>query len=454
MSRVERAQRLRNLRTKDVQEACCIIQDRLYFMVAQCRPKASQKSHFFSIDNILRYEPFFIDFGPLNLACLYKFCEMLHSKLQDKALRDSTLFYYTNHDPKRIANASVLIGCYQILYLDIEASVAYSNIEPIASKAAPFRDASMGVCTYNLLVEHCLTAVAKAALFKFLDMEVFNVEEYEYYERVECGDFNVIVPGKFIAFAGPSAGNIDVDGYPALTPAYYVPIWKNFRVSTIVRLNKKCYDKRKFTERGFEHYDLYYTDGTCPSRSIIKKFLQICENAPGLVAIHCKAGLGRTGSCVGCYMMKHYGWTAQDAIAWLRICRPGSVIGPQQHFLEEQQPLMWKEGREMRSRGFFPAEVPMKFDIDSGRHYNSPLPGPPTLKLRESAKLPAMSSPGRALPTDPGQDQGGALREAKRSPKRSPKSPKTDMLNTSKTPSTLTRDRKKKRGFASRAGLY
>lgn len=31
--------------------------------------------------------------------------------------------------------------------------------------------------------------------------------------------------------------------------------------------------------------------------------------------------------------MKHYKFTAKEAIAWIRICRPGSVIGPQQHWL-------------------------------------------------------------------------------------------------------------------------
>ncbi len=47
------------------------------------------------------------------------------------------------------------------------------------------------------------------------------------------------------------------------------------------------------------------------------------------------AGLGRTGTLIGAYLMKHYKFTAAEAIAWLRICRPGSVIGPQQNYLEE-----------------------------------------------------------------------------------------------------------------------
>lgn len=49
----------------------------------------------------------------------------------------------------------------------------------------------------------------------------------------------------------------------------------------------------------------------------------------------CLAGLGRTGSLIGAYMMKHHRFTALETIAWLRLCRPGSVIGHQQQWLEE-----------------------------------------------------------------------------------------------------------------------
>lgn len=48
-----------------------------------------------------------------------------------------------------------------------------------------------------------------------------------------------------------------------------------------------------------------------------------------------KAGLGRTGSLIGCYIIKHFNFTAREAIAWVRLCRPGSVIGLQQEWLEE-----------------------------------------------------------------------------------------------------------------------
>ena len=50
-------------------------------------------------------------------------------------------------------------------------------------------------------------------------------------------------------------------------------------------------------------------------------------------------------------MMKHYGCTAEEVIGWLRIVRPGSVIGPQQQWMKEMQHRMWREGELYRQRG-------------------------------------------------------------------------------------------------------
>ena len=78
------------------------------------------------------------------------------------------------------------------------------------------------------------------------------------------------------------------------------------------------------------HSDLYFLDGSTPPEKIINDFLRITENEPGAIAVHCKAGLGRTGSLIGCYAMKHYKFPAAPFIGWIRLARPGSILGPQQ----------------------------------------------------------------------------------------------------------------------------
>ncbi|KAL8432745.1 hypothetical protein ACSSS7_004369 [Eimeria intestinalis] len=126
------------------------------------------------------------------------------------------------------------------------------------------------------------------------------------------------------------------------TPSYYVSVFKKLKVKLVIRLNKKLYDAKVFTKAGIQHHDLFFVDGTCPPRDIIQKFLHLCESCDGPVAVHCKAGLGRTGSLIGCYAMKNYKFPALPWIGWNRICRPGSVLGPQQYFLCDIQDELMK----------------------------------------------------------------------------------------------------------------
>lgn len=58
--------------------------------------------------------------------------------------------------------------------------------------------------------------------------------------------------------------------------------------------------------------------------------------------------MGRTGSLIGAYIVKHYRMTAREAISWLRICRPGSVIGHQQGWLERIEKWLWRQGNAYR----------------------------------------------------------------------------------------------------------
>lgn len=63
--------------------------------------------------------------------------------------------------------------------------------------------------------------------------------------------------------------------------------------------------------------------------------------------MHCKAGLGRTGTLIAMWAMKHFRIPAPYIIAWIRICRPGSILGPQQHYLLVRQQFIQENQERM-----------------------------------------------------------------------------------------------------------
>jgi len=334
-----------------------------------------RKVHFFSIDQELVYWNFFLDFGPLNLGQLYRFCQKLNMKLQDPRLSNRVLVFFSNASFAKRANAMYLLSAWQVLYMGCspEDSCApfksavfpdnygesrqnsprsvTSRDQSTLSAVPPFHDASPCVCTYDLNILDCLRGLAKARANKFFSFDNFNIKEYEYFEQVENGDLNWIAQNKFLAFAGPQfKRNVTREGCYTLTPQDYIPYFQSKNVGLVVRLNKKMYEENDFRKAGIEHFEQYYLDGSVPTIPILQKIIQAFEAVPKDqgIAVHCKAGLGRTGTCIGAYIMKHYRFSAREVIGWMRICRPGMVIGPQQHFLVDIEQQMWYEGEVMR----------------------------------------------------------------------------------------------------------
>lgn len=131
-----------------------------------------------------------------------------------------------------------------------------------------------------------------------------------------------------MALSSPSTDKRD----GCLKPSFFFPIFRYHRVSTVIRLNEKMYPHEAFEDEGVKVIDMEYPDGSNPYDETIVKFIQICDKeiAGGrAIAVHCRAGLGRTGTLIGLYIMHKYGWDAVTTIAWLRLCRPGSVVGDQ-----------------------------------------------------------------------------------------------------------------------------
>ena len=183
---------------------------------------------------------------------------------------------------------------------------------------------------------------------------------YERYERVDQGDFNWITP-QFLALASPQ--HQPVAPIPPTSPAYasvpktrselkahsklpgpFKNVLSHFtkrNVGVVVRLNSELYSPTYFTALGINHVDMIFDDGTCPPLPMVKKFIKMAHDMINIkkkaIAVHCKAGLGRTGCLIGAYLIYRHGFTANEVIAFMRFMRPGMVVGPQQHWLHLNQ---------------------------------------------------------------------------------------------------------------------
>jgi len=58
--------------------------DRLYWISDKNPPRNQSNAYFFCIDNDLVYEPFFADFGPINMGMTFRFITELEKLLNDK----------------------------------------------------------------------------------------------------------------------------------------------------------------------------------------------------------------------------------------------------------------------------------------------------------------------------------------------------------------------------------
>ena len=90
----------------------------------------------------------------------------------------------------------------------------------------------------------------------------------------------------------------------------------------------------EFTARsaGFDFLHLPIPDLEPPTPTDIERFVAFVETSIGSgrpVAVHCKMGMGRTGTMAACYLVKR-GSDPFEAVRFVREIRPGSIETPEQ----------------------------------------------------------------------------------------------------------------------------
>ncbi|EFZ00396.1 protein-tyrosine phosphatase [Metarhizium robertsii] len=329
---------------------------------------------YFTVDDTLLYNAFHHDFGPLHIGHLYRFAIRFHDILGAKENKDRPVVFWSAADPRSRANAACMLACYMVLIQNWPPHLALAPIAQVDPPLMPFRDAGYSQADYGITVQDVVYGVWKAKEEKCIDLDNFDLEMYEKFERVEHGDFNWITP-HFLAFASPQHTPVAkvtedselwpllprdlgaVDAHPTL-PQPFKNVLKHFsekNIGLVVRLNSHLYSPSYFEALGIQHLDMIFDDGTCPPLTTVRKFIRLAHETITVkkkgIAVHCKAGLGRTGCLIGAYLIYRHGFTADEIISFMRFMRPGMVVGPQQHWLHLNQGTFrewWVEERVER----------------------------------------------------------------------------------------------------------
>ncbi|KAI1437609.1 protein-tyrosine phosphatase-like protein [Xylaria sp. CBS 124048] len=334
--------------------------------------KAPRQSPFyFTVDDTLLYNAFHHDFGPLHIGHLYRFALQFHDVLGAKENESRPIVFWSYADPESRANAACMLACYMVLIQSWPPHLALAPIAQVSPPLMPFRDAGYSQADYGLTVQDVVYGVWKAKEEGCCTLDNFDLDEYEKFERVEQGDFNWITP-HFLAFASPQHSPADrvpesseafaalprtpaeVEVHPDL-PQSFKNVLTHFserNIGLVVRLNSPLYSPSYFEALGIRHLDMIFEDGTCPPLSMVRKFIKLAHETITVkkkcIAVHCKAGLGRTGCLIGAYLIYRHGFTANEIISFMRFMRPGMVVGPQQHWLHINQGVFrewWVEER-------------------------------------------------------------------------------------------------------------
>jgi atypical dual specificity phosphatase len=136
-------------------------------------------------------------------------------------------------------------------------------------------------------------------------------------------NFSWFLPNEIAGMARPSASVSDFE------------FLKDNDIEAIVSLTEIPLNNILIEEFGFEYKHVPIEDLTAPTMEQVDEFVEFTvsmREKGKKVAVHCGAGVGRTGTMLACYLV-HQGYGAAKAIDEVRNKRPGSIETTEQESL-------------------------------------------------------------------------------------------------------------------------
>ena len=332
--------------------------ERLYLLPASETFQRLAGVKYISIDSFVNAAKLSTECGPVHLGMIHRFCSMLESEL---ALTSKTpVALIASPDGPLLTNAVLLLGAYMLSkHATLERVV--SCFQFATEVCGAYRAGSDD--DLELPLADCWAALKRSMDHGWFSATAIDSDPAEHERRSTppSPDLHAIIPGKLIALRGPShlpasahcedtARGGDLL-HRDLSPPHCAEVLKPLDVRAVVRLGGPAFSPAALLGAGIAAADLAFDDAACPPPDVVAKFMLIAEGVRGAVAVHCDDGRGRTGTLIALYLMKRHGFTARQAIAWLRMVRPGSVAGGPARYLLAREAVMQRVGGEREAAG-------------------------------------------------------------------------------------------------------
>jgi cell division cycle 14 len=149
-------------------------------MAVPSDPAPTYGVHFFTMDKVMRYQPFCADFGPFNLGMTNNYGGVLKELMLSHKNKRTKIVYYTSAAASDTTNAIYLLGAFMVLHLGATPDEAWAPFSNLNGAVKAYRDATWVPSPYDLHVKDCWSGLTKAVSVGCYDINTFDEDEYFY----------------------------------------------------------------------------------------------------------------------------------------------------------------------------------------------------------------------------------------------------------------------------------
>lgn len=182
---------------------------------------------------------------------------------------------------------------------------------------------------FLLPLTDALSGFIKSYQLNWFDPYSFIDEHYFFYLNPENGFMTWIVPKRILVLSAPGIGD---------SPHLFdmLPLFRKWKIKTIFNFVNEGRGFEDLVRVGIEKITFDVSQDSFPSLDDLLTFCDICDRgAPA--AICSLTGLGRAPMFVALWLVRSFGFSSKEAIAWVRIVRQGSIYGIQQDFVTRME---------------------------------------------------------------------------------------------------------------------